>query len=91
MKKGRFSKEEMNFTIDLKEYGAEHGVDVREVDDLEEALHIFSGRQLEREEKELEVNEDYLEIMKSLAIELCNRSSVLQNQVAASQGHKSQK
>lgn len=77
----RFVKEDENLTTDLKEYGNNKSIEVIQVGDLTEAMHYFTGKRFKEDDKELIVNKDYARIMKSLAVDLCNRSRVLHKEV----------
>jgi uncharacterized protein len=80
----RYVKEVRNFTIDLQDYGKKYDIEVEEVSDLIEAVYEFTGERFKEIEVDLEVNEKYKEVMKSLAVELCNRTENLQKEVYAS-------
>lgn len=80
----RFTKEELNLTLDLEDYAEKYGIKVIEVADLTEALYQFTGKWFKELEKELEINKDYLDIMSGLAIRLCDRSKILYKRVAES-------
>lgn len=68
----RFMTED-NETQDLVEYGEEIGIKVIEVSRLGEALSLFTGKNLSKQMKQLEVEPSYLETMKILAERLCER------------------
>jgi len=66
-----------NKTIDLVEYGKKKGLEVVEVSDINEALYEFTGREFEKEEYILTVDEEYRATMSSLASKLCDKSDEL--------------
>jgi len=80
----RFIKDEGGFSLDLKDYAAKYKIEIIEVADLTNALYEFSGRRFKEDMGELEIDQDYLEVMKSLAVNLCNRTNVLQKYVYGS-------
>lgn len=63
-----------NNTIDLLKYGKERGVEVIEVADLDESISVLSGV-TKKETNNVTVDPGYEEVMKGLAIDLCNRTS----------------
>ncbi len=71
-----FYRREDNTSIDLIEYGAEKGVEVIEVSDLDEIMFELTGKPL-RELPDLEISPEYEKIMKGLAERLCQRSKEL--------------
>lgn len=72
--------DENNETINLEEYAKEKEIELVEAADLTEAIYLFSGILLKEDKGELIVDETYLNVMKNLAIKLCNRSQELNNQ-----------
>jgi uncharacterized protein len=73
--------DEDNVTIDLRIYAENKDIEIVEAADLTEAIYLFSGKRLKEEKGELIVNEDYIEVMRGLAIKLCNRSQELKNKI----------
>jgi uncharacterized protein len=73
--------DEDNTTLDLKEYAKGMGIELVEAADLTEAIYLFSGKRLREDKGELIVNEDYVNVMRRLAIRLCNRSQELKNKL----------
>jgi len=63
--------------IDLVEIWAESGVEVSEVYTLNDALFKATGKLIVENDKELELDPRYNEIMKKLALDLCSRSNEL--------------
>jgi uncharacterized protein len=78
--------DEDNMTVNLREYAENMGIEVIEVADLTEAIYLFSGKRLKEEKGELIVNEDYINVMRGLAIRLCNRSQKLKNKLGVIDG-----
>ncbi len=68
----RYYKEE---DIDLKEYAKEKGIELFEVGDLSDAIYHFTGKKLIEYERNLEIDKEYVEIMKKLSDNLCKRSN----------------
>ena len=66
-----------NKTIDLVEYGEKNGLIVVEVSDMNDVLYEFTGKEFEKQDYELIVDEGYEETMSTLASALCNRSNKL--------------
>ncbi len=66
-----------NKTIDLVEYGKERGLEIVEVSDINDVLYEFTGKEFEKEDYILIVDEAYEKTMSSLASKLCNRSDRL--------------
>lgn len=63
--------------LDLVEYGESLGVEVKEVSDIQEALLQLTGKNYSEDEKALEIDTHYSDIMGKLAAEICGRSSEL--------------
>ncbi len=59
---------------DLVKYGENISIEVIEVFELNDAISIFTGKQKKEIKGEIKIDEDYKEVMKSLAENLCNRS-----------------
>jgi uncharacterized protein len=68
---------EGNETIDLREHAKSLDIELIDIYELGEALYIFTGKKYKQNGRELIVNEDYKEIMKGLAEELCSGSKEL--------------
>ncbi|MBI2143265.1 hypothetical protein HYU20_02900 [Candidatus Woesearchaeota archaeon] len=76
----RYYKNESKTTaalLDLADYGKSLGVEVREVSDIKEALLQLTGKNYSDEEKALEIDKHYSEVMENLADEICGRSTEL--------------
>ena len=70
-------------TIDLIEYGKELGIEVIEAADLNEASYILTGKTIKKPiEAELVIDPSYIDTMKRLAIDLCDRSESLKKESA---------
>ncbi len=63
--------------LDLIEYGKSSGVQVKEVSSIQEALLQLTGKNYSTEEKSLEIDTHYSEVMGNLAGDICGRSSEL--------------
>lgn len=68
--------------LDLADYGKSLGVDVREVSDVREALLQLTGKNYSEEEKALEIDKHYSDVMDRLAVEICGRSAELSKEAA---------
>ncbi len=68
----RFFEDE-NRTIDMVEYGKNLSINVIEVSRLGDALSIFTGKNLSKPLKQIDIDPDYLDTMKTLAQRLCDR------------------
>ena len=64
-----------NETTDLVEFGKKAGIKVIEVSDMREALHQFTGKGFDESPADFAIEESYLGTMKSLANQLCDKSS----------------
>lgn len=66
-----------NNTVDLKNLSRELNIEIIEVSVLNEAVKEFTGKEIKEQFKKIEISEEYTNTMKSLAKELCDRSSRL--------------
>ncbi len=73
----QFNDSKTNKTIDLVEYGKNLSVDVIEVSTLLEALHEYTGKEFPRITEDLVIEQRYLDVMKAIAIDLCDRTAEL--------------
>lgn len=64
----------------LTSHAEDNGVEIVEVANLEEALSYFTGKEYIKDEARLFVDEQYQRIMRSLAVDLCERSRILQEE-----------
>lgn len=80
-KGSRFLKEENNLTLDLFDYAKLKNIRLVEVADLTEALYEFTGKQFKEDLGELELDKEYTETMKKLAVMLCDRSKEMENEL----------
>jgi len=71
--------EENNKTIDIIGYGKGKGIEVKEVSDLNEVVHEFTGKLLEEQIENISIDTSYKRTMSLLATLLCNRSKKLLN------------
>ncbi len=74
-----------NFTVEEKipvqEYSKLKNIEIQEVTTLNDAIFEFTGRRYKEEYGELVVDEKYGEIMSGLALDLCNRTSKIWNDI----------
>lgn len=64
-----------NVSLTPEEYGEHKGIDVKEVGTLNDAFFGFTGIKLKEDSlKDVEIDEEYTEIMKKVALNLCNRT-----------------
>ena len=68
-----------NLSIDLVKYGAEKGVVVVEVDNLDQIMKILTGLE-PKEKKDLVIDESYNGLMREIAEDLCGRSAELRKE-----------
>jgi len=68
-----------NTTVDLKNLSKNLGIAIIETSTLSEAVKEFTGKEISRKFKNIEINPEYTNTMKSLARDLCDRSSKLKN------------
>ena len=66
-----------NTTVDLRNLSKELGIKIIEVSTLSEAVKEFTGKEINRNVGNIEINEDYTQTMKLLAKDLCDRSNNL--------------
>ncbi|PIN68513.1 hypothetical protein COV94_04230, partial [Candidatus Woesearchaeota archaeon CG11_big_fil_rev_8_21_14_0_20_57_5] len=71
----------LNETLDLVAYGKQLGLEVIEVGTLDEAVQLFTGKQLRAPPAPLVIDPAYTNIMRYLAVQLCNRSQQLSREV----------
>lgn len=72
----------LNFSLNLIKYGAELGVEVVEVNNLNDALFEFSNMRLKEDDGSLEVDKVYQDTMRALADYLCQRSKSLKANIS---------
>ncbi len=78
MKKVLIPKGELNAT-ELKKMKNYSDIDIVEVSNIEEAFEIFTGEKIIRQE--LNVNKDYINIIKGMNEEMCKRTELLKNEL----------
>jgi len=66
-----------NSTADLKNLSKELGIEIIEASTLSEAVKEFTGKEIKQKFRSIDINEEYTSTMKSLAKDLCDRSSKL--------------
>ena len=69
------SEEDFN----LNKAREEFYIDIKEVSTLDDELFEFTGKRFREKKSNLTISQDYADTMKELAIELCSRSTRLQN------------
>ena len=67
--------------IDAEAYGRQKGIIVKEVIALQDSVFELTGKKFQEENDSLVVDQQYVEIMKKLAVDLCNRSAKLNKDV----------
>ncbi len=75
-----FFVDDKDAILDLVDYGNNRGIIIREVYDLDDLMYYFSGLELD-ERVEFKIPELYTNTMASIAKQICDRSTSLQNQV----------
>src|SRR3989344_4791235 len=68
-----------NETVDLKNLSKELEIDIVEIPTLDEAVKEFTGHELTKKFKNIEIDGQYRDTMKSLAKSLCDRSNQLKS------------
>ncbi len=66
--------------IDLVELGIKHGVEVKEVASLHEALSEFNGKEFKEDLGDIKIDLKYKLIMKGISENLCKRAELLKTQ-----------
>jgi uncharacterized protein len=66
---------------DFVKYGRKAGVEVVPVATLGEALQELTGEDFSEEEKDVELSGEYVDVMKAVSKELCNRSAELMKSI----------
>lgn len=72
---------ETNETLDLYEYGKEKGIEVKEVDNVLDALYEFTGKDLRKPDKEIVIDNNYAAIMEELADQMCEGTQEMQKRL----------
>jgi len=68
---------EGNKSIDAREYAKSLGVALIEINELSESLEHISGKKPSKEDSEISVSEEYLDVMKSVSRRICDRNKDL--------------
>ncbi len=71
-----------NNTVDLKNLSKQLDIEIIEVSSLSEAVKHFTGREIGYKYKDINISQEYTSTMKSLAKNLCDRSSLLRAQTS---------
>ena len=79
-KGSRFLKEG-NLTLDLADYAKVRDVELVEVADLTEALFEFTDIKFKEDLGELDIDEEYVDTMRNLAVMLCDRSDDMEKEL----------
>jgi len=73
-----------NATVDLNNLSRQLGIEITEISTLSEAVKHFTGKEISRKFKSIEISEEYKSTMKSLAKGLCDRSTDLKSSASLS-------
>jgi predicted S18 family serine protease len=57
-------------------------IEIKEISTLDEAIFEFTGKRFREKKTNLTISQDYKDIMKMLAIQLCSRSTKLRNRIS---------
>jgi uncharacterized protein len=60
-----------------EDYNDLTGIEIIEISDINEAIYEFTGRYLFEENGDIDIPDSYKETMRTVAVELCNRSDML--------------
>ena len=78
----RDKNESINESISLDELRKKYELEIIEVSTLDEAVFEFTGKRFREQKANLTISQDYKNTMKSLAIQLCSRSTQLKNRIS---------
>ena len=70
-----------NETINLSALIKKYDIEIIEVPTLDAALFEFTGKKFRERKNNLTISEDYKDVMKNLAIQLCSRSTKLKKEI----------
>ena len=70
-----------NTTINLKNLSRELNIDIVEASTLSEVVKEFTGKELRQNFKSIDISEEYINTMRSLAKDLCDRSNKLKYEI----------
>jgi uncharacterized protein len=73
--------ESRNGSFELDNLREKYQMEVKEVSTLDEAIFEFTGKRFREKKADLTISQDYKDTMKSLAIQLCSRSTKLRNKI----------
>jgi uncharacterized protein len=76
----------MESKIDLKEYAAAKGIELKEVSTLNDAIFEFTGRRYKETGREIELDPLYDKTMQEIAEDLCKRTTNLRKLVKKQEG-----
>ena len=74
--------ESINKSFGMYELSRKYGIEIKEVGTLDEAVFEFTGRRFREKRANLTISQDYKDTMKSLAIQLCSKSTKLRNRIS---------
>ena len=74
--------ESVNGSLDLVQLRTQYDIEIIEVPTFDEAIFEFTGKRFREKKANLTISQDYKDTMKMLAIQLCSRSTKLQNKVS---------
>ncbi|MBI1935968.1 hypothetical protein HYS31_06010 [Candidatus Woesearchaeota archaeon] len=69
-----------NRTIDLSSLSKELDIEIIEISELNDAVREFTGREISKKFKSIEISDEYTSTMKALAKSLCDRSNRLKEE-----------
>jgi len=71
-----------NESFDLKELRKKHRMEIIEVPTLDDAIFEFTKKRFREKKANLTINQEYKDTMKTLAIQLCSRSTKLRKRIS---------
>ncbi len=71
-----------NESFDLDDLREEYEIEIVEVSVLDDAIFEFTGKRFREKKANLTISQDYKDTMKSLAIQLCSRSTQFKKEVS---------
>ncbi len=83
--KGERTSFAFNRSLDLVEYGQERGVEVVEVFSLDEVMVEFTGQSFREQTAPIQINSQYTQVMRELAMGLCERTDELRESLSAAE------
>ena len=80
--KGEKIIKEDNKTINLSDYSKKLNIEIKEVSNLNEVMEEFTGKKIKEPKGNLTINPAYRETMKTLAIDLCSKTTRMQKNIS---------